>query len=79
MNNLARTLHDRGCLDEAVSLMEEAACSYARIYDSDHSKTKSAEQAAKDWKDEIEDNDRDDVINDDDDDGEDSIHGDEAD
>jgi tetratricopeptide (TPR) repeat protein len=78
MNNLAQTLHDRGRLDEAISLMEEAACSYACIYDSDHSKMKRAEQAVGGWKDEIEDNHRDNVLDDDDYDEEDSILGDEA-
>jgi hypothetical protein len=47
MYNLAVTLYDLGRLDEAISLMEEAACSYARIHGSDHSETQDAEQVAK--------------------------------
>jgi tetratricopeptide (TPR) repeat protein len=63
LHNLALTLYGLGGLEEAISLMEKAACSYVRIYGSDHSKTKDAEQTVNNWKDEIED-----------DDGEDSIH-----
>jgi tetratricopeptide (TPR) repeat protein len=68
MYNLALTLYDLKRLEEAILLMEEAACSYARIYGSDHSRTNYAEQALKVWKHAIED----------DDDGEDSIYGEGA-
>jgi tetratricopeptide (TPR) repeat protein len=57
MYNLAQTLYDLKRPEEAISFMEEAACSYARIYGIDHSETKNAEQAVNDWKDEAEDND----------------------
>ncbi|KAI5791509.1 P-loop containing nucleoside triphosphate hydrolase protein [Pyronema domesticum] len=51
MYNLALTLYDVERTEEAISLMEEAACSYVRIYGSDHSHTKDVEQLAKRWKD----------------------------
>jgi tetratricopeptide (TPR) repeat protein len=53
MYNLALTLHNVERLEEAISLMEQAACSYIRIYGSDHSSTKNAERFAKQWKDRI--------------------------
>jgi tetratricopeptide (TPR) repeat protein len=51
MYTFGLTLYDLERLDEAISLMEEAAGSYARIYGSDHSETKDAERVAKRWKD----------------------------
>ncbi|KAI5788600.1 hypothetical protein FPQ18DRAFT_262130 [Pyronema domesticum] len=51
MYNLALTLYNVERTEEAISLMEEAACSYVRIYGSDHSETKDAERLAKRWKD----------------------------
>ncbi|KAI5788603.1 hypothetical protein FPQ18DRAFT_262075 [Pyronema domesticum] len=51
MYNLALTLYNVERTEEAISLMEEAACSYVRIYGSDHSHTKDAERLAKRWKD----------------------------
>jgi tetratricopeptide (TPR) repeat protein len=62
MYNLALTLYDLERLDEAISLMVEAACSYALIHGSDHSKTKGAQRIANEWKDEIEDDDRENSI-----------------
>ncbi|KAI5788620.1 hypothetical protein FPQ18DRAFT_48792 [Pyronema domesticum] len=58
MYDLALTLHNLERLDEAISLMEDAACSYVRIYGSDHSETKDTERVAKQWKDEIKQDDR---------------------
>jgi hypothetical protein len=40
-------------VEEAISLMEEAASSYARICGSDYLYTKAAERAVQQWKDEI--------------------------
>ncbi|KAI5793565.1 hypothetical protein FPQ18DRAFT_304868 [Pyronema domesticum] len=54
MYNLALTLYDLNRLDEAISLIEEAACSYIRIYGSDHPKTKDAEGVVKRLKNKIE-------------------------
>ncbi|CCX16801.1 Similar to Nephrocystin-3; acc. no. Q7Z494, partial [Pyronema omphalodes CBS 100304] len=51
MQNLALTLYDMERPEEAISLMEKAACSYVQIYGSDHSETKDAERLAKRWKD----------------------------
>ncbi|KAI5788555.1 hypothetical protein FPQ18DRAFT_392030 [Pyronema domesticum] len=51
MSRLAVTLYDLERLDEAISLMEEAACSSARVYGGDHSYTKATELLAKRWKD----------------------------
>jgi tetratricopeptide (TPR) repeat protein len=48
--NLAHTLFNLQRLDEAISLMEEAAGAYSRIYGSDHSYTKDVEQYLKRWK-----------------------------
>jgi hypothetical protein len=52
-NNLALILYKLERLDEAISLMKEAACSYARIYGSNHSETKDAEEIVNGWKDKI--------------------------